>query len=826
MQEILVDMAVLGLFVCLFVAVSNRRRDDRLRCWIAGWLLVMAHFGFELVEPKNALLNRTLDFVDLGSLAAAAVCFVVSTMVLQEGRASGFQVGFALGLPTIVCVGIATLYPQAVWPLTIAFTVRQIIAVLLANRLGRRDRRAGLVIGGVCAVTTVLALVAVLNKLPEAFPPILLGEMFLVAGIDFWSNTRSRSNALGTMVAGFVSWGLVLPLSFVMLRFYPQIEIDREVWNIPEFFAAIGMILLVLEEDSHTERALRDDYQLLFDRNPQALWIVEADTQRTIAANQAALAMHGYTHEEFLALHLQDIVHPESYAMASEHAQSQGEVQHALSRHVHKDGHEFVVDICAPAIVFNGKQCRFVMAVDVTEKEHLKQKLNQQSTHDLLTWLPNRQNLHELLPKAVEAAKEVGDRLAMLLIDMDRFKRVNDLYGFRVGDECIRHLATQLAANIRSMDIVARVGGDEFAVVLTGIKGTANVEQIAHSLLAVLSEPMIIDGYKIQLSGSMGLAVFPDDGADPTALWRSAESARSQAKMAGGGKLVWISPELNRLANEQIEIETYLRTNLNDGGFSLAYQPIYGIDGRVRELEALLRLNHPQLGPVSPARLIPIAEESGLVVPLGQWVIESACRQILLWRSQGVPIVPVAVNVSGLQLMHVDFAKNVLQLLERYKIDPSLIQIEVTESVAMQNAESVSEQIAALSSKGMTFSIDDFGTGYSSLARLSELGVSVLKIDRSFMNPVCTPHAHTIVEAIITMAHALGRVVVAEGVETQEQLNCLRDLRCDMIQGYLLSKPIAPEAIPALVTTTHPLLETFPASPSSDTLHLVTPFGT
>jgi EAL domain-containing protein (putative c-di-GMP-specific phosphodiesterase class I) len=303
-------------------------------------------------------------------------------------------------------------------------------------------------------------------------------------------------------------------------------------------------------------------------------------------------------------------------------------------------------------------------------------------------------------------------------------------------------------------------------------------------------------------------------------LWRGAESARDEAKSAGLGGTVWLSAELRKAADEQVKLEAYLRTHMDDGGLHLAYQPIYGQDGRVRSMEALLRLDHPEFGRVDPSKLIPIAEETELIIPLGEWVIEEVARQLLIWKSQGMPLVPVAVNASGLQIMHVDFASHLLGTLERYAIDPRLMQIELTESVAMRNVAGLAEQIAALSTQGIAFSIDDFGTGHSSLARLSELGASILKIDRSFvMQPGSSKKACSIVQAIITMAHTLGHVVVAEGVETEQQLSSLLGLGCDLYQGYLLSRPVPPDQIPALVVAAH---KAFPRLPETgESLRLV-----
>lgn len=302
--------------------------------------------------------------------------------------------------------------------------------------------------------------------------------------------------------------------------------------------------------------------------------------------------------------------------------------------------------------------------------------------------------------------------------------------------------------------------------------------------------------------------------------WRcGGERARSEAKAAGGNQVVWLSDELKRAAQEQVLLEDYLRTQMKDGGLHVVYQPIYGLDGMMKSMEALLRLDHPELGVVGPGKLIPISESSGLIVPLGEWIVEEAWRQLLIWKSQGAELVPVAVNVSGLHLMQEDFAKRLMATLDRYAIDPRLIHVEVTESVAMRNVDAVTEQMAMLSERGIEFSIDDFGAGHSSLARLSRLPASFLKIDRSFLQADCTSDAHSIVQAIVTMGHTLGHQVVAEGVETEMQFSCLRDLHCDFYLGYLLSRPVSPDQIPELLGEAHPVFAAMEAE--SETLHLV-----
>jgi EAL domain-containing protein (putative c-di-GMP-specific phosphodiesterase class I) len=302
----------------------------------------------------------------------------------------------------------------------------------------------------------------------------------------------------------------------------------------------------------------------------------------------------------------------------------------------------------------------------------------------------------------------------------------------------------------------------------------------------------------------MGLAICPDDGTDPDALWRGAEGALRKAQADGGGQTVWFSPEQGEAAQQQIEIEAYMSENLSDGRYRVVYQPFYGFDGQVHALEALLRLNHPRYGAVSPVFFIPIAEATGLIIPLGLWVIEEVCRQLLAWSDQGMRIVPVAINVSALQLMHVEFSERLVETLIQFGIDPMWIHLEVTETAVMANLDAVSNQLAALSALGISFSLDDFGTGQSSLGRLHKLSISVLKIDYSFIKDLCAKGGtYSIVQAIVSMAHSLGHVVVAEGVETEMQLACLNQLHCDLLQGFLLSRPVTPEEIPVLTSTVH-----------------------
>lgn len=804
MQAIIVNIVVLGLLVFLFGVVFWARPDDRLRCWIAGWLCVLAHFAAASFNPSSTLLTQLRDCASLDTLALAGIFMGVSTMVLTKHRRTGVRLGLLFAATTLLFLSLVVFRLQGVWLLVLLILARQAFAVFMAFRVRANRPAIAAVVTSVCLFSGGWMLYGAMLNRPAIAICAVLTEVYLVTAIEFWKNDWRRTMALRTMVAGLVAWAAVFPVSLLLNHFLTQAGVSLEMWNIPKFCVAVGMILMVFEEDTRAARALTEEYRLLFDANPHPLWVFEIATLQFLNVNQAALDLHGYTREEFLEMKLTDLLDPAAATEAVRQTREPKPVPNRASRHFRKDGSVLPMDITPYNIVFHGKQCRFVLGIDVSEREELERQLVRQAQHDALTGLPNRLLFQEKWIEAVGESGKAKEKLAILCLDIHRFKRINDVYGVQIGDECLKHVAGILLGRTRCKDLVARTGDEEFAMTLSAIKSAASVEQAAIELREILAEPFLVGGFRIQLTFSMGLAVFPDDGADPQALWRGAESALRLAQAAGGAQTVWLSPELNRAAEEQIELEAYMRAQLEAGGFHLAYQPFYSFDGSVLGLEALLRLDHPTRGSVSPAEFVPIAEETGLIVPLGQWVLEEVCRQLNVWNEQGMRLVPVSVNVSGLQLMRVDFAGRVMDTLMRHKIDPQWIHLEVTETVAMRNLTEVSERMTNLASRRVSFSIDDFGTGHSSLGRLHRLPISVLKIDQSFIAQLGAKNGtYSIVQAIISMAHALGHRLVAEGVETESQLAHLRELQCDLLQGFLLSRPVRPEQIPALVATRH-----------------------
>jgi diguanylate cyclase (GGDEF)-like protein/PAS domain S-box-containing protein len=804
MQAVVVEIMILGLLVFLFGAVSRMRPDDRLRCWVAGWLCILVRFASQLWTPSTIGLHNLQMCISMGALAQAGIFFTVSVVIQTEGRKVGLRLGTFLTVSTLLCISVAVIGMRSALPLPILVVVRLGCAIAMAARV-RRNR---CVVASTIVFTSLIAGVWMLHGLVHGHPEVvihaLLSEIYLIAAVDFWHSGWQRSLGLKTVVSGMVIWSAVSSAIFLVHNLCHTSSLDFQIWNIPKFWVAVGMILVVMEEDARSARALTDEYRLLFESNPHPLWIFDAETLRFLSVNHAALDRLGYPRDEFLLLKLTDILALETSAQALLGLTSPAALHSKPTRYLRRDDRAISMEVTAYNTFFEGKLCRFVLAIDVTEREALEQELVHQKEHDALTGLPNRHLFQEQLTWSVRHTIEAEESLAVLALDIHRFKRINDTYGHRIGDECIKHIAGMIRSHVRSMDVVARTGADEFAVILKGFTSANIAEKLAVGLRQLFEKPLLIQGYKIQVSFNMGLAICPEDGTDAIALWRGAERALRQAQIAGGGQIVQLSPELSFTAEKQIELENYMKTQWSAGGFYLTYQPLYAFDGNVHGLEALLRLDHPKYGSISPSKLIPIAEETGLIVQLGEWVTEEACRQFLVWQDQGMRPVTVAINVSVLQLMHVDFAKRLMDTLRRFAVDPKWIRLEVTETAAMHDVAEVSEQMALLSAKGIEFSIDDFGMGHSSLGRLHQLHISVLKIDRSFTNQLCMENGtYSIVEAIISMAHTLGQRVVAEGVETEMELVSLRRLHCDLLQGYLLSRPVRPAHVPALLATRH-----------------------
>jgi diguanylate cyclase (GGDEF)-like protein/PAS domain S-box-containing protein len=441
--------------------------------------------------------------------------------------------------------------------------------------------------------------------------------------------------------------------------------------------------------------------------------------------------------------------------------------------------------------------------IDITERKRAEEQVKHLAFHDSLTGLPNRLLFHDRLRVAMVHANRYREKLAVLFLDIDRFKVINDSLGHPIGDELLRRIAERVGGCIRQEDTIARLGGDEFTVLLPGIAKEEDAATIANKILEAVRLPFFIEHRELFITTSIGVTLFPEDGTDPESLVRNADTAMYRAKEQGRDTTRLYAPAMNTKALERLSLEGRLRQALQNQELIVHYQPLIDLaTGRIRGAEALLRWQHPELGLVAPGDFIAIAEVSGLIVPIGQWVLRTACAQARAWQLLGHPKFSVAVNLSARQFQQADLVFQVTEALHEADLPAAALDLEITESNAMQNAELSIATLQDLKSLGVSLSMDDFGTGYSSLNYLKRFPIDRIKIDQSFVRDVNRdPDDAAIATAIIAMAHSLELTAVAEGVETEEQLEFLLAQRCDEMQGYLFSRPVPAEEFEELLAS-------------------------
>jgi diguanylate cyclase (GGDEF)-like protein/PAS domain S-box-containing protein len=430
---------------------------------------------------------------------------------------------------------------------------------------------------------------------------------------------------------------------------------------------------------------------------------------------------------------------------------------------------------------------------DITDRKSAEARISYLATRDPLTELPNRVLFNDRLEQGIVAARRTGQSLALLFIDLDRFKNINDSLGHQVGDLLLREVADRMQGCIRKGDTLSRLGGDEFVVTLEGLQQAEDAAQVAAKIIKTLSRPCEIAGHTLNTSCSIGISIYPLDADDDRALMKNADTAMYHAKERGRNNYQFFSPEMNVRAVERHTLETALRAALDRQEFALYYQPLVDMrSGKIVGVEALLRWQHPQRGVLSPATFMAVAEESGLIEPIGQWVLRTACQRAKAWLDSGYPALKVAVNISARELIRPrEFARGISRILSSTGLDPGCLELEMTESLLIQNAEENIAVLRKLGDEGVRIAVDDFGKGYSSLSYLRQLPIDALKIDRSFVRDIERDSEDVaIIRAIVAMAHSLGLQVTAEGVETRGQLDALARLGCDEYQGYLFSRPL------------------------------------
>jgi diguanylate cyclase (GGDEF)-like protein len=441
------------------------------------------------------------------------------------------------------------------------------------------------------------------------------------------------------------------------------------------------------------------------------------------------------------------------------------------------------------------------IARDISDQKRAQELIVFQTFHDSLTGLPNRSLLMERLNLCLSNSRRTGKRLALLFLDLDLFKAINDGFGHQAGDTVFQEIGQRLIQCVRDDDTVARIGGDEFAVLLPEISKADDAVVVAKKLLEAVAQPLAIGGRRADVTTSIGVSVYPDDGADAEALLRSADHAMARAKERGRNNFQLSIPELTDEAVQRLTLQAGLRQAIEKDELVLHYQPVLSLTtGRIVSMEALVRWQHPEKGLVMPGAFIDVAEKAGMMVSLGDWVLSRAARQARRWHDAGFTDLRIATNLSPSQFHERNLVANLQRTLSETGLRPETLEIEITEGVAMEDAEVTVANLLALRDLNVGVSIDDFGTGYSSLSYLKRFPVTTLKIDRSFVTDVVTNSADAgIVRAVVAMAHGLKLNVIAEGVETKEQFAYLRESGCDALQGYWFSRPLAVDKVDALL---------------------------
>jgi diguanylate cyclase (GGDEF)-like protein/PAS domain S-box-containing protein len=653
---------------------------------------------------------------------------------------------------------------------------------------------------------------------PTALKIALEGGVALLLLISLLAIYRRRHVMNGLSL---VALGFALALMLVSELFFMLYTLSTDLANVlGQVYKVLGYLFLyraifldsvltpinrIKQARNEVMETQRRHFELL-ETAPDAILVVD-DAGRIRMVNARLESMFGYQRWELIGqsmeMLLPEQVRPHHHALiqgfvAAPSHRAMGSGKQVAGRR--KDGTLVPLDIALSAFRSDVGTQITAFIRDVSAQRRIEDELRHQSTHDVLTGLPNRTLFQDRLTQSMRQARRQEKLLAVALLDLDNFKAINDGWGHSYGDQLLSEVAHRLKDTLRAGDTVARLGGDEFALVLSDLAQVEDIGQTINKVLEAFTASFRIGEYDVYAGLSIGITVFPVDGEDVSTLLRNADMAMYRAKAEGRGCARFFTRDLNNLMQDSLLLQTYLKHAVEAGDLELHYQPQINLrSGEISGVEALLRWSHAELGSVSPARFIPVAEACGLIVPIGAWVLTTACKQIRAWQDAGTPM-RVAVNLSAHQFRQHDLTQSVRDALEQSGASPALLELELTESAVMEEPEPAARLLSELARLGVTIAIDDFGTGYSSLAYLKVFSLHKLKIDRSFVQDLGRdPDDAAIVRGLVGLAHSLGLTVVAEGVENEDQRAMLRHLGCDEFQGWLFSKALPADACSRLL---------------------------
>ncbi|MBL0385757.1 EAL domain-containing protein [Tumebacillus sp. ITR2] len=572
-------------------------------------------------------------------------------------------------------------------------------------------------------------------------------------------------------------------------------------WLMDSVFTTLAVfyVVKIIGEQRVTEQRLKDKEQLyrsLFEHNQDAVYTMDIDG-RFLTSNPACERVMGYSLEALQSKGYANIIVPEDIELVVQNFRSavQGEATEFECRTLKPDGgcNDFLVKFVPMYI--NGEIVGvYGIGKDITKQKLADERVRKMAFYDVLTDLPNRVLFEQRLDQELERARTRGQMLAVMFFDLDRFKFINDTFGHGIGDRLLQAVSERLMTTVEADAIFSRISGDEFTALLPNVKDVQEVTEAAQQVIQTLQRPFVLDGNEIFITSSIGISLYPNDGSGAEQLVRHADTAMYRAKENGRNNYQLFQSAMNKQVTERLALEHDLRKALEREEFVVYYQPqVNSSTGIVFGLEALVRWQHPTRGMVSPAEFIPLAEESGLIVPIGEWVLRKSCEQVKSWQ-RVFPNLRAAVNLSARQFQSDDLVETVARVLRETELDAHCLDLEITESTTMHNVDRAISTMHGLKQLGIQISLDDFGTGYSSLSYLKHFPIHMLKIDRSFVRDITTDEDDaSIVASVIAMAHSLNLHVIAEGVETEEQLGYLMERGCDQMQGYLFSPPLPVE---------------------------------